>query len=127
MIFFRPWGSLVEKEKKMAQMDGEKEVDMADDVDLDELAEASDSYSGADLTNVARDAAMQGMRRLMAQARKEGKRGVEASAWVKQQSQAQDAKVSMADFRDSLAKVNKSVGDRDLERFEEWRAEFGAS
>merc|ERR1712070_170182 len=69
-----------------------REVDMADDVDLDELAEASDSYSGADLTNVARDAAMQGMRRLMAQARKEGKRGVEASAWVKQQSQAQDAK-----------------------------------
>ena len=54
-------------------------------------------------------------------------RGTEASAWVKEQSQAQDAKVSMADFRASLAKVNKSVGDRDLERFEEWRAEFGAS
>ena len=104
-----------------------KDTEVADDVDLDELAGASHNYSGADLTNVARDAAFQGMRQLKARAQREGKRGKELLEWVKQQSAAQTVAVCMEDFRAALAKVNKSVGDRDLERFEEWRAEFGAS
>ena len=42
---------------------GVQGVDLDGDVDFDELARMTEGYSGDDLTNVCRDAAMNGMRR----------------------------------------------------------------
>ena len=44
-------------------------VDIDDDVDLDHLARITEGYSGADVSNVSRDAAMMSMRRVLNEAR----------------------------------------------------------
>ena len=47
----------------MTPCPGVQGVDLDGDVDFDELARLTEGYSGDDLTNVCRDAAMNGMRR----------------------------------------------------------------
>jgi katanin p60 ATPase-containing subunit A1 len=42
-----------------------KDVSLSADVDLDQLAESTDGYSGADISNVCRDASMMSMRRML--------------------------------------------------------------
>lgn len=34
--------------------------------------------------------------------------------------------ITMADFHESIKKVNKSVGSKDLEKFQQWTEEFGS-
>ncbi len=43
-----------------------KTVEEAPDVDIDEVARRTDGYSGDDLTNVCRDASLNGMRHKIA-------------------------------------------------------------
>ena len=65
--------------------------------------------------------------RLMEQARREGLNREQIQARLKEQKQALDTAVSMADFTLALSKVNKSVGDQDLARYREWMDEFGSA
>ena len=41
-------------------------MDMSDDIDWDHLVKLTDGYSGADISNVCRDAAMMPMRKKLA-------------------------------------------------------------
>ena len=41
--------------------------------------------------------------------------------------QFEETPVSMEDFLNSLRNVSRSVGNDDLQRFQDWMAEFGAS
>lgn len=104
-----------------------KGVEMDDDVDLDELAEKSRGYSGADVANVCRDASMMSVRRIMEQARKEGLTREQMQVMLKEQKQALQTAVSRSDFITALSKVNRSVSDQDLNRYAEWMQEYGSS
>ena len=104
-----------------------KEVELAGDVDLDELAQKAGGYSGADVANVCRDASMMSVRRIMEAARKQGLGREQMQAMLKEQKEALQSAVTMEDFLVALSKVNRSVSDHDLLRYSEWMAEFGSS
>lgn len=103
-----------------------KGIEMDPDVIVDELAEKSTGYSGADVANVCRDASMMSVRRLMEQARKQGLGREQMQALLKEQKQALQTAVSRDDFMMALSKVNRSVSDNDLLRYSEWMEMYGS-
>merc|ERR1712173_70969 len=100
-----------------------KEVKLGPGTDMAELVRLTKGYSGADVTNVCREAAMMGLRKRIALARQEGL-GV---AKIRQMSQEEvDVPVTHQDFVEALKNVQKSVGTDDLQHFSDWMKEFGA-
>lgn len=93
---------------------------VAADVNIDDVARRTEGYSGDDLTNVCRDASMNGMRRKIA-----GKTRDE----IKNMSKDEISKdpVAMCDFDEALVKVQRSVSAADIEKHEKWFAEFGSA
>ncbi|XP_071503922.1 katanin p60 ATPase-containing subunit A1-like isoform X2 [Diadema antillarum] len=96
-----------------------KEVLLADDVNLTGIAEKMDGYSGADITNVCRDASMMAMRRRIQGLRPEEIRNIPKEELNQPSTQE--------DFVSALQKVSKSVGKEDLEKYDKWMAEFGST
>lgn len=93
---------------------------MASDVDIDEVARRTKGYSGDDLTNVCRDASLNGMRRKIA-----GKTRDEIKNMSK--DEISNDPVAMCDFLEALTKVQPSVSAADIEKHEKWSAEFGSA
>lgn len=93
---------------------------VAPDVNIDKVARRTEGYSGDDLTNVCRDASLNGMRRKIA-----GKTREE----IKNMSKDEISKdpVAMCDFEEALKKVQRSVSASDIERHEKWFHEFGSA
>ena len=104
-----------------------KGCDIDENVDMEKLGDMCDGYSGADVANVCRDAAMMSVRRIMEAARKQGLRKEEMQLMLKEQKTQLHTAVSQQDFEDALAKVNASVSDADLRRYSEWMAEYGSA
>ncbi|KAG0603213.1 hypothetical protein M758_10G075600 [Ceratodon purpureus] len=96
-----------------------KDIEVAKDVDIDALAKRTEGYSGDDLTNICRDASMNGMRRKIA-----GKTPEEIKTMTKDQMYEP---VAMRDFDEALCKISRSVSTADIERHEKWLNEFGSS
>ncbi|XKL62839.1 hypothetical protein PGB90_002672 [Kerria lacca] len=96
-----------------------REVKLDPSVSLRDIAKKLNGYSGADITNVCRDAAMMSMRRKIAGLRPDQ---------IKQIPREElDLPVSAQDFREALAKCNKSVSKEDLDKYEKWMNEFGST
>ena len=76
-------------------------------------------YSGADITNVCRDASMMSMRRKIA--------GLKPREIRQLDKKDLDLPVTKQDFAEALVKCNKSVSKEDLEKYEKWMEEFGSS
>uniref|UniRef100_A0A8C4RU95 Katanin p60 ATPase-containing subunit A1 n=1 Tax=Erpetoichthys calabaricus TaxID=27687 RepID=A0A8C4RU95_ERPCA len=95
-----------------------KELELAPDVDLVKIAQKMEGYSGADITNVCRDASLMAMRR-----RIEGLTPEEIRNISKDEMHMP---TTMKDFEGSLKKVSKSVSESDLEKYAKWIAEFGS-
>ncbi|XP_073292056.1 katanin p60 ATPase-containing subunit A1 [Primulina huaijiensis] len=97
-----------------------KTVEVAADVDIDEVARKTEGYSGDDLTNVCRDASLNGMRRKIA-----GKTRDEIKNMSK--DEISNDPVAMCDFMEAIAKVQPSVSAADIEKHEKWFSEFGSA
>ncbi|KAJ0076118.1 hypothetical protein Patl1_34386 [Pistacia atlantica] len=97
-----------------------KTVEVAQDVDIDEVARRTEGYSGDDLTNVCRDASLNGMRRKIA-----GKTRDEIKSMPKDEISKDP--VAMCDFEEALTKVQRSVSQSDIEKHEKWFQEFGSA
>ena len=102
-------------------------VEMAADVDLNDLAGRTENYSGADVANVCRDAAMMSIRRVMAEARTRGLTGAEMKDEIVKRQKDMCVAVNQDDVLDAIKKVRGSVGLADLKRYRDWEAEFGAA
>lgn len=94
-------------------------VEKGDDLDLVQVAQLLDGYSGSDITNVCRDACMMAMRRRIA--------GLAPDEIKNLPKEELDLPVTMRDFSDAISRVNKSVSAERLEKYENWKREFGSS
>ena len=88
-------------------------------MELKYIARRLGGYSGADITNVCRDASMMSMRRKIA--------GLKPSEIRNLDKAELDLPVTKQDFLDAVAKCNKSVSREDLDKYEKWMVEFGSS
>ncbi|XP_020259245.1 katanin p60 ATPase-containing subunit A1-like isoform X2 [Asparagus officinalis] len=95
-------------------------VEVAQDVNIDDVARRTEGYSGDDLTNVCRDASLNGMRRKIA-----GKTRDEIKSMAKDDISKDP--VAMCDFEEALKKVQRSVSTADIQRHEKWFREFGSA
>ncbi|KAL9698052.1 hypothetical protein quinque_001493 [Culex quinquefasciatus] len=96
-----------------------REVKVDETVDLMSIATRLDGYSGADITNVCRDASMMSMRRKIA--------GLKPEQIRQLAKEELDLPVSTQDFTEAIAKCNKSVSKDDLIKYQQWMKEFGSS
>jgi katanin p60 ATPase-containing subunit A1 len=96
-----------------------KSIKLTSDVDLKELATRLDGYSGADITNICRDASMMSMRR-----RIKGLRPEEIKNIPKDEL---EAPVTLEDFNIAISKIQRSVSQADIKKFDQWMEEYGAN
>ena len=88
-----------------------RNMPLADDVDLDKLAEMTENYVGADIEAVCREAAMNALRRILGDLEK-------AETKEERERLLKDVKVTMDDFKAALKKVSPSITD-DVKRYYE--------
>ena len=98
------------------------ELTLSNDIVIEELVSLSKNYSGADLTNVCREAAMMGLRKKVREARQLGISPMEVGGMDK----IEHVPVTQRDFLEAISNVQKSVGNDDLQKFIEWTAEYGS-
>jgi len=92
---------------------------LASDVDLNVLIAKVRGYSGADISNVCRDAAMMPLRNAIAT----GKLSITEIA--NKRPDEIDAPITQKDFLEAIANVSKSVSNDLLEQYQSWMDEFG--
>ena len=97
-----------------------KGIKIADDVEIAELVDRTPGYSGADLTNVCREAAMMPMRRKMM----EGDIDLDNMDEICQDEL--ELPITMEDFENALKNIQKSVSQDCLDEYQEWMDQFGA-
>ena len=98
-----------------------KSLPTEEDVDLEVLAGkmAGGGFSGADITNLCRDAAMMPMRRRIKGLNREEIKNLPKTATA-------DLPVAMDDLLQALGRIHSSVGAADIAKHEQWLSEFGA-
>lgn len=91
---------------------------MSSDLDTNLITKELNGYSGSDISNVCRDAAMMSMRRKIM-----GKTPAE----IKQiRREDVDLPVTTQDFQEAITRTRKSVSVFDVAKFEKWMNEYGS-
>jgi katanin p60 ATPase-containing subunit A1 len=94
-------------------------IDVDESVDFAKLVAITNHYSGADIANVCREAAMMPMRRILL----EGKRSVREIAEMQDKF---TVPLVMDDFTDAIKNTSKSVSQAQLDDYKKWMDEFGS-
>lgn len=97
-----------------------KSEKLSPDIDFKKLVEASEGYSGADLSNVCRDAAFAPMRRML------DATGFNIEDLANAENNTSQVPLTMEDFEEAIKKNQPSVTQSNLKEFEDWMAEFGS-
>jgi katanin p60 ATPase-containing subunit A1 len=97
-----------------------KGVDVDENINFSTLVKRTENYSGADIANVCREAALMGMRRRLLNNQ------VDISNLVKETGFRREinAPISEQDLLESINNISKSVSDADLKHYEEWTKEY---
>lgn len=90
------------------------------DVDFKKLVNMTDGYSGADLANVCRDAAMEPMRRKL------NSTGFNFEN-INDHAQEIEAPLRQEDFLTAIQKNQRTVSQELLKEYSDWMAEFGSN
>lgn len=96
-----------------------KNTKLCKNIDWDSLVEKTKGYSGADINNVCREAALMPMRRQIL-----GKKLNVAE--IAEKKEEFDVPLKMEDFIDALKNVKTSVGTGFLKEYQDWMKEFGS-
>ncbi|XP_039296312.1 fidgetin-like protein 1 [Nilaparvata lugens] len=83
------------------------------DTDIDEIAQLTDGYSGADVKNVCQEAALGPIRSI-------------SFTQIEFISHDQVNPIGMNDFKTALTRVRSSVGPSDLDNYLEWDKLYGS-
>ena len=94
---------------------------LAEDVDLQALIQKVKGYSGADISNVCRDAAMMPLRNAIAS----GKLSITEIANIKPEEI--DQPITQKDFMEAIGNIQKSVSNDLLAEYQTWMDEFGCT
>ncbi|GET89957.1 katanin, putative [Leishmania tarentolae] len=99
-----------------------KSIKLGSDVDFVKLSHMLEGrhYSGADITNLVRDAAMMTMRRFMQEADKTTLKTNAAEIG----RQVAEQPINMNDFLAAIKKVPSSINAANIKKFEAWKKEF---
>ena len=93
---------------------------VSEDVNYKKLVARTEGYSGADLSNVCRDAAMAPMRKML------DRTGFNIEDLANPANEINKTPLTMEDFEEAIKKNQPSVSKGNLKEFEEWMAEFGS-
>jgi katanin p60 ATPase-containing subunit A1 len=96
-----------------------KNTKLSKDIEYDILVEKTKGYSGADINNVCREAALMPMRRKIM-----GKK-IDITA-IPDMKDEFDIPLTMTDFLEALENVKTSVGSTHLKEYADWMKEFGS-
>jgi len=96
-----------------------RDVELSEDVNFTNLSSMTEGFSGADITNICRDAAMMAMRRAIA--------GLSPDQIKNLKKEEVESPITMQDFVEARGKIQPSVGEADLKKFTRWMDEFGST
>ena len=100
-----------------------KKIEIDKNIDSKELVNLTKGYSGADISNVCRDAALMPLRREL---KANKNRNVEDLVNDKEFRTRIRAPITMDDFRQACKNINKATSEKDLEQFTNWTKEFAS-
>jgi len=119
--------NLKAEDKNKEAQEGEEEqtpqknaIRLNDDVDFDKLVALTDGYSGADLSNVCREASLMPLREKML-AMSDG--NIEN---MRDRLDEFQRPLCMTDFVEAISNVQRSVNQDQLDQFVNWMGEFGS-
>jgi katanin p60 ATPase-containing subunit A1 len=98
-----------------------KGVQLDSNIDYKVLVNKTEGYSGADISNVCREAAFMPMRRNMELNKNAN---FEDLASNKEFMSVLQSSIGMSDLLQAIKNISKSVSKKDLEEYEQWTNEF---